>query len=750
MRPNGPPFNDRGLCREVSGFPQLLPAQALLAAVVGAAMIGYVCRPSETFSARMPSMRISAISMHGVAGWPALECDTIGPGVTVVYGPANTGKTTIAELIGHALYGKGGPQSPFPAHRIAPSGDVVVTNDDKRFRMRRRHDANGMARLTVASLSDEAVDQGTIRRLVGDLPPSVLAPLCALSFREPTQVSALLSPEFARGIQRLCGEAQTVGSRRTSELVARRDHLAHELETRIAGERQASKELDRNWRELDRLVRVDQEQCDAVQQRLKVVETSLAETDARLRYRRLELNVELRWQAAEFEGGDTLLVELDSQINQCRTMLSELSQRESILRTRLTPLLAARGHSSAILTEQQAWLAVARQLSADLAGEVARLARGTASAQCVCQDAHPRLRPIAETIERQLVILGSLIDEQRRSQTAGKIAAETEYVTRAQIELRRQLDQLLERRQVAACGPATPRGDANRGSFHLSAADAEQLESRRLELEQERFQLVEQLRCASRKLKELRGQRDELERQRAALLSARSIEHIQRELATVQQKLANATNAGAYMLAETTVAAESHARASDYLAQLTNGELTQLVLVENGRKARVVNRAGQSALVDSLSPAERDVVYLSLCLALLSAAAKQGIWLPLVLDEPFERLDAQTTAALAAVLDGFARQGQQVLVFTCDKAAAERLASAGAAVRNIVDLRQRDARPSIVAAAAPQPLPLAAPSGIKPRKVKRSKTARRQSEPRRSQKEKNGKPSVVDRESDAA
>jgi hypothetical protein len=218
----------------------------------------------------------------------------------------------------------------------------------------------------------------------------------------------------------------------------------------------------------------------------------------------------------------------------------------------------------------------------------------------------------------------------------------------------------------------------------------------------------------------------------------------------VQQKLAKATNTGGHASDESSIAAENHARASDYLAQLTSGELTRLVLVENGRKVRVVNRAGQSAPVDSLSPAERDVVYLSLCLALLSATARQGIWLPLVLDEPFDRLDTQATAALAAVLDSFARQGHQVLVFTHEKAATDRLASAGAAVRNIVDLRQRDVTPSFFTAAGPEPLPLAAPSAIKPRTVKRSKTERQRSKPRRSQNEQNRKPTVVDRENDAA
>ena len=96
--------------------------------------------------------------------------------------------------------------------------------------------------------------------------------------------------------------------------------------------------------------------------------------------------------------------------------------------------------------------------------------------------------------------------------------------------------------------------------------------------------------------------------------------------------------------------------------------------------------------------AQRDQVYLSLCLALLSAASRHGVWLPLVLDDPFERLDARATAALAAVLEGFSRQGHQVLVFTRRKEAAERLAAVGAEVHDMMSLRQppADALPAMV------------------------------------------------------
>ena len=240
-------------------------------------------------------------------------------------------------------------------------------------------------------------------------------------------------------------------SRRTAELVARRDLSPQELETRIAGDRRASTDLEGRWRELDRLGREQQQQLAALEQRLKTVEASLAETDARLRYRRLELNVELRWRAGEDQQWESPLTELDVQIECCRQNLAALSEREGVVRGRLSQIQTARTGTAAI-ADQQTWLAVSRQLSADLTGEVARLARATSSQQCVCRDAHPRLRPIAETIERQLAVLEECIDDQRRSLGAAELQGEVDDLLRSQVELRRQLEHLLERRQAHTWG----------------------------------------------------------------------------------------------------------------------------------------------------------------------------------------------------------------------------------------------------------------------------------------------------------
>jgi hypothetical protein len=582
-----------------------------------------------------------------------------------------------------------------------------------------------------------------------------------VSFANSPNLSELLSSEFASGFQLVGDEKRAASSRRTAELALRRDQLAQELETRIGGERRASKQLLTRWRELDRLVREEQQQAPACDAQLQAVESALAETDARLRYRRLELDTELRWKSDDRDNSDETLAELDEQIARSRATMAQLAQREAAIRARLATLQSEHEPVITTVDQQQAWLAVARQLSGDLAGEVSRLARATASQQCVCRDAHPRLRPIAETIERQLEVLESLLAGHQSELQSQELRAEADHLGRAEAELQRYVELLLGRRQVLAHGPLKSHwhaakesapllagsGRSDKGTDHnlFSAADLAQLEQRRIELEHERFQLTEQSRVHRRKLRDLRAQRDTVGRQRAALLSARSMEHVQRELADIERKLVQAMDGTG---GPEDSAVEHRSRASDYLAQLTDGKLVRLLLVDQGRRAQVINSAGESLPIEALPAADRDRVYLSFCLALLSAAAQRGVWLPLVLDDPFLRLDPRGIASLAAVLDAFCRQGHQVIVFTGQLAAAQRLASLGATVREIASLRYLDTAPPPAATTTLHNPPENRPQRPENKRRSRSADGRKRKTPA-SQSTQNGKATDADR-SDAA
>ena len=144
-------------------------------------------------------MKIATLAIHSTHGWSELGTDALAPGLNVFHGASTTGKTTLADLATHALYGRRFMPAPSAdAHSHAPQGEVVVDCRGKHFRLRRSHDATAGERLTVAALDQSAVDQETVRRLVACLSPTILRPLFAVNFRETPPIEWLLSPEFSQ------------------------------------------------------------------------------------------------------------------------------------------------------------------------------------------------------------------------------------------------------------------------------------------------------------------------------------------------------------------------------------------------------------------------------------------------------------------------------------------------------------------------------------------------------------------------
>src|SRR2546423_1757222 len=111
-------------------------------------------------------MRITAITAHDPSRQSAISLPAIRGPLTAVYGPAHSGKSAVADLVAHALFGK--HRVAPPAHRAA-DGELTVEARNGRYRIRGSHDAHGHTRLTVAALDHPSggarspIDHHTIR-----------------------------------------------------------------------------------------------------------------------------------------------------------------------------------------------------------------------------------------------------------------------------------------------------------------------------------------------------------------------------------------------------------------------------------------------------------------------------------------------------------------------------------------------------------------------------------------------------------
>ncbi len=250
---------------------------------------------------------------------------------------------------------------------------------------------------------------------------------------------------------------------------------------------------------------------------------------------------------------------------------------------------------------------------------------------------------------------------------AQELIDESERIERSQTEIRQQLEKLLERRQTLW---RTSRSRVEKPLFKYDyPIDHEALLKRHAVLARE----LEQHEAA---LLQLRQERDHLIQQRTDLLNQADLRNWRIELETLQARIAE----GRYADSLTVTGGIATLRASDLLAKLSDGELTQLRLVAGGREVSITDRRGVVISQSSLATEHRRLVVWALRLALVDACVNAGVSIPLVLNEPFRNLSDRHAANLAMTLDDLQNRNRQVIVFTQRREALDRIRSLGGSV----------------------------------------------------------------------
>ncbi len=110
---------------------------------------------------------------------------------------------------------------------------------------------------------------------------------------------------------------------------------------------------------------------------------------------------------------------------------------------------------------------------------------------------------------------------------------------------------------------------------------------------------------------------------------------------------------------------ETLQEASGYLERLTEGRYCRVWTPLGENVLRVDDAQGKSLDVEVLSRGTREQLFLCLRLALASCYARRGIQLPLILDDVLVNFDTRRAKTAASLLRDVAREGHQLLVFTC-------------------------------------------------------------------------------------
>ncbi|MEX0676115.1 MAG: AAA family ATPase [Pirellulales bacterium] len=209
--------------------------------------------------------------------------------------------------------------------------------------------------------------------------------------------------------------------------------------------------------------------------------------------------------------------------------------------------------------------------------------------------------------------------------------------------------------------------------------------------------VAEKRRASTTRLSEARERRGELNHRLKLMAEDRRLSDKRIELDVVGRRLADALRrwrvlavCGLLLEAVREFYEREHqpqalCEASGYLKRLTSGRYGRVWTPLSEHSLRVDDDEGRSFPIEVLSSGTREQLFLALRLALASSYARRGVELPLVLDDVLVNFDTARAKAAALVLRDFAKEGHQILIFTCHEHIARLFKHVKAEVRDLPD-----------------------------------------------------------------
>lgn len=174
-------------------------------------------------------MKIQNLRLERCGGWQNLTLPLASDGLTVLYGPNETGKSTVMRFIRGVLFGFEPEDERGPGarpRRLGCAGELIVHHEEREYTIRRESDPDGRERVYVTTAGAVLDADQAISRLCGGLSRDVFEHVFAVGLPELQQIASLQGADVARMVYEMSlgrkGELVVQAWRRT-------DAARHEL-----------------------------------------------------------------------------------------------------------------------------------------------------------------------------------------------------------------------------------------------------------------------------------------------------------------------------------------------------------------------------------------------------------------------------------------------------------------------------------------------------------------------------------------
>jgi hypothetical protein len=668
----------------------------------------------------------------------AIHLSPIHSGLNVIYGPNGSGKSAVRHFLRELLFAN----RLRPEHRTQPSlssGMVEVTDATGSVRLS-HNPTMDRHRVSVQAVRGYNGQIPTIEQLTRSIDEETYNEIFNIGFREQGDehrtLASLLISRFGVPAGEPVPRIDPGLIREREAAIARSRQLINELtQRRSTLLRQIAENESQHLAEIDSLT----SQINLLTSRINDLHVSLQSTQRRLENLDLEID-DLRLQIERIRNQvktiridrhtdrlPDLLAKLDAvmhQIVRWHKVHRDVQSQRNKLRDEMITWVSDDKDQELLLPYEEV-----RELLNSIEGRVGDLDEYVARYQHVVhrrdQDQHggmltDNMKATLTSMREEIYQLCRELNTQHLVYRRKMIVNELKQLRRCFVEVTDHVKRLVSRRDSLIQEIRkfdTARADLIMQSMHelcecnfheqylreSQPAPRETLVEKRVEVDVSAelarlHQLEDERRCLQADIDSLRADALDLQRRRDELIHRREslrsvdIESLRRDLLEVERRLHDENRQLAALLSQLEAdrrlteirpnALLDHA--SRLLQQLTSGDL-QRVSIDRSQQIVAQNRGGKTVAYPALSRSGRDQTRLALCLAAARQLQQQGTEMPMVLDDVLINMDDESVRDAAAVLSEAARNGQQIILFTCHRQIASVIAGTETGVLELPD-----------------------------------------------------------------